>query len=368
VGAAWKENRQYGFGQFEDLLATVYKEYSYSTKRFAEFQEAAAELKMFPYQLSHLQKTRWLAADGRALGRLLKSWRILILDRETVIREAELERDSIYSTLTNRHFLLYAHWLQDVLDQLTSLSHFFQRKQGVIIGMDEILGKYINDILKQYGNANFAGTYTSIFLGETICKTSRFNADMSSCNTIESYNNAYEVSWKNTTITKNGPFAFEIENLRMEMIEQLRIKLINYFPRLSDERIGFGTPSTDFQLKHFNFLQTKALPVGEVNAADYKRKSENHVASIARHFKLDVREAISEWRVLVDDMVSSSNYHIQRNPQNHPVDFWAFVFNEIPNIGSTIKYLIKTTLVLPATSSDAERFRLFILVVLLSRY
>jgi hypothetical protein len=361
IGKAWHERGELGFVRLEEILSNIYKEFSQSPKRYAQFRKAAKSIGAHVYSLSSPhKKARWVAADERALTKLLLSWPALIQDRKDYAAHRSLDTDAVYLQLLSRKFLAYAHFVRDILAELASLSKYFQYEQGVIIGIDEMVNYFVNKKLVMYAQPGYLGRHQRDFLDETVCYLA--NEDPRSCQNIPEFFNTEVVTWHgialDNSLQSDRYFRYDIRELYVDMIESLRLKLMNYFPHLTDEPSGqLQEASTDLPLSIFNFLLLKRLPKTMVELDMYKESSSTNIRQLCLHFKLKTRETLDEWAALWDTLITCDDYDRQRHPKRHVGDFWSWVISgkKIPVPGENILYLLKAVLVQPSTSSDAER-------------
>ena len=120
------------------VLQAMYRYYNNSPKALRELREVAQALEMSVLKPNTILGTRWVAHMVKALGNMLKNFKALAMYFEDVQAGRKGTptmagvATSILQFLRSKKKMSFAHWLLDVLDEISRLSFHFQKDDSNI--------------------------------------------------------------------------------------------------------------------------------------------------------------------------------------------------------------------------------------------
>ena len=330
IKAAIRENP--GMKRFDGIVTELTNFYnSKSYKRKAHLRSTAIKENVNLYELHYAFKERWIMSDFTAVRAVLKGWKVFISDLKSIQKDIHFKNDwarakGIEKRLKSRTFVLGLHFLFDVLHSLKKFSVLSQQSAGLLIGK-ELFRKDLLNLPFQFEEHD--GPNVIKLLQETFCDT------IHTC-TAEEFLSNEVVIFNMVELEKDrNPLTF-IE-LRKKFLKSLANEIESYFPE--------GTYSA------FDKFIPKNLPLTVSEAFFY---GQNEVQELARKFNLDPETVSKEWINLLISMLDEDGFcdKLQKTAES----FWpAYLKRTDLNWGISIARLIRTILVLPASSADAER-------------
>jgi hypothetical protein len=377
--------------QFEFMLALesfvndIYKFYgSHGHKTNAHLREFAKAFDEIVLNYNYIFKIRWVSSEANALSKITKTWSLLnkhltrlynpgsvlpadepdnLNDDTTFSETVKSEAKRLHFTMLQRHLVTLMHFLLDVLNIFAIESKQMQRRDAVLIGQEKNW-KSLKSSLKQLKTSN--AHHLNNLLADSACSNiarqilkyiwKGTSEDIPKpkgtdpCKTLSAYEKSPYISWNgaelSTVITKpksqlnNDMRSFPIPPLseyRNQFIDLLIGELDKYFPVGSLKLFEVFDPSE--WPKSPNLLGTFGL---------------QEIAQLCNLLDLDDSLITTQqWTVLIKSIRADNDFWCLMKESRH-INFWSSVIGKF-NIEKQLLYLIKTVLILPIGSADAER-------------
>lgn len=230
----------------------------------------------------------------------------------------------------------FFHMALDILNSLKMLSTFLQSSAGTLIGKNDAIKNLkltLNKRITEVTNAKY-GKFELAFYDECTCVINDGGAiRRRKCTTDDLYDRADSIEYKGVTLSSTGNILLD----RKACIEAILIQVDEYFA---------GRNLADFDV----FLPPK-IPSESGSTLNYGLVSIRNLAS-ALGFSREL--IIDQWQLLLQKMIETTEF--LENRKAHPLHFWSkMLATESLPWSKEIKTFIRTILVLPIGSADAER-------------
>jgi len=314
--------------------------YGHGHKRKAHLRDFADEFGLKLREVNSVFETRWIASEYSSLFRLKDSWKTLYLDLESISRDnkhspsMQERARNLQKNLINKNFLLLLIFLMDVLQVLAHWSQLLQTRNGLLVGQEEIrTGMMENlEILKTND-----GTTMKVFLMIAKCGNDP-------CNSEERYRNSNPKYMSVKLIASTDKFS-KLNEIRHTIIDRIKDEIENYFP--------------EGNLKNFDILLPKKWPWERGLLFDFYGITE--IIELAKLFKIvedgnerQIHQLAQDWKQLTHQILKGEERCSMQTA--NPRDFWPYYLQKKNILWSEqMRKLIRTILVLPIGSADAER-------------
>lgn len=313
------------------LMTNFYNSRSYKRKEHLRNQATITGSDL--YELHFAFRQRWVMSDYTAVRAVVKAWKLLVEDLQIMQTEDDFRKDwdiaiGIENKLTKRQFVLGIHFFLDLLNSLKTYSVIAQQSAGILIGKEQFRKDLVNLPLSLINNE---GSFTTLLLRDAVCKGKEGNV----C-TVEEFLNLEDVVYKEIALSKDQN-SHKFLTQKNNFLESLTTEINKYFPEGSFE--------------DFDIFVPKNMPRDRNSALTYGCKE---IQNIATRFNYDPEIAGEDWKQLLLSMLEQDEYctSLQKSPES----FWpSYLRKTNLNWGTTIKLIVRTVLVLPANSADAER-------------
>lgn len=214
------------------------------------------------------------------------------------------------------------------------------------------VSKYYEQILDTFEHLKLEdGRYLKTFLIEAYCYNQISKTNVT-CNTVEIYEKSDVITYCGVTLRSdynernviNEQNAPPLRKYRQEILQSLIDSIKSYFP--------------EDNTKNFDIFLPTNIPNEESKIISY---GVIEIKSICTFFKWNQNDKdcgilLNEWIVLLRSIISSPQFCNLHNDQTTIFAFWS-QFLKMPSIAWTekTKKMIKTILVLPVGSAEAER-------------
>ena len=260
-----------------------------------------------------------------------------IVESEIFDKSTKALADDLLKKIVNRWFILFLHFLLDILDNIQVKSKLLQEKGGTIAGKNFIIQKLIDSIESmKLSDPSIMKAY----LSSVVCQT-EIECDENSYNTFDI------ITWQDVELSKSNTFK-PLYEIRTNIIEGIVEELNRYFP--------------DFELEAFDIFDPYYIPNDIYSLKNYGIES---IKIIYNLFDFDCTQEslIENWNILLMSMFEK--YHDTwcnvKGLKTH--EFW-FNFLIIEEIWTDCtKFLIRTILSIPGKDSICLTFCLFIFLL-----
>lgn len=296
------------------------------------------------YELIYIFNVRWIASNYKAMTKIKNMLEAIIVDL------GEITEDSSFTGATRekarvlrentieRKFLLFLHFLLDVVYELNRWSLRLQERSGVLI---DFL-RFKRDITTTFHMMkNDDSRQLNAYLNEVLCKDN--NGAIEKCGSVAKYEASPYVLYHNIELIRDGREGSipTLSAVRETYLSSLIDELESYFP--------------DGHLEDFGVLSPERMPKPNDQPAT-RFYGLTEIRNLENLFGLDVEATIDDWQTLLESIVKSNNYCKIKRDEAESVDFWATLMSWKEIIwGRYIEKLIKIVLVLPISSAEAER-------------
>ena len=345
VGRAWNEKSY--FQKLEELTNSIHNFYfNKGHKRFAHYRETIDAFDASLYKFNYIFEVRWISSEYSALEKIFKSFKYLHLDLSDLI--ANENTDGITKTkargiirmLEDKNLFKFLSFALDVLYVIKTLSlHFQQTKGGPIgqnIAINNVKNELINRIQNQVGDTarRMYGTFESRFMNEGRGKQNDDGNIRKFSLNERNFWTAEEIEYS-TILLKNNLNLGNID--RGDFIGKLIEQIDSYFP------------FSEFQ--HFDDFIPDRLPTHSTAATNYAIES---VRKISDTYGANSNTVIEQWLQLIQKLPETKTFIDFR--KSDPITFWGKVLAD-RNLPwhPEIKMFVRSLLVLPIGSADAER-------------
>lgn len=349
------DKSMYFRNDFEKNIDNLVRFYNFhSTKRKAHLVKTGIHFKIKLYEIHFISQTRWISSEFKILTNVKKNWFLYVNDLKAIASDKNFDKKTkdkahlLHSIITGVNFLSALHFVLDVLMHLSYWSQRLQERYGLLVGFSSFYAQ-IMDTFDHLKIEN--GRFLKTFLSQTYCYNEITDENVT-CDTFGHYESADVVTYSGIVLhedyeeteqisEKNAP---PLSKYRQDFLESLISSIKNYFP--------------EDDTKNFDIFLPTNLPSEESKIISY---GVNEIISICMFFKWNEQDdncesLLNEWIILLRSIISSPKFCTFNNDQTSVFAFWA-QFLKMENIAWTIKTkkMIKTILVLPVGSAEAER-------------
>lgn len=320
---------------------------------------------MRSYRITYAFDVRWATSEYLVLGKLRESLALLLVALEslsvdnTFRSETRAKATGILRTIRKRSFILILFHLSDFMSQISSYSKKLQTSAASLIGQE---GHRANLFRYVELSGEMEGKFLKQLLEIMECRTGPHSTAYHKCRSVDEIECSMQVRLlygkaldkkvnledkDATTCSRAEPKQFE--KLRREISVAMMNSLKHYFP--------------EKQFQDFEILHPKNFNRDEMRLRSY---GTTEIGNLATRFELDSDKVVSEFQNLMYDIAESVNYGVLVNLRPHQL--WARILRD-PDITmrSSIRKLIRTVLVIPASSADAERSFSYMNIIKTSR-
>lgn len=334
------------YKKVEKLLEAVYNFYNkHGHKQKQHIRTLADVMEVRFYEFHNRHGIRWLTADYRAVQAILRNWKLLIEDIDSIAVDPDFsdivkaKAIGIRSTITGKNFLAILHFTQDILTEMQQWTLKFQQRAATLIGLEEYRENMIKAI-EQYKTSN--GPYLSGFLVK-----GKLNIPMIQIRkpayTLQQYYSAQNVIFNDIELTNDMGKVDQINDFRENFIQNIIDQLNSYFP--------------EGRLTAFDILLPKKWPIDKASLTTYGQAEIQSLAQKFMHWMPTTTQAIDigiQWKNLLQKIADKPGFCESKLAE--PNIFWKkYLADTTVHWGTELKELIRIALVLPIGSADAER-------------
>jgi len=345
IGYAW--GKQTEFKHLETTVNGLYSFLMVNRKRNVLKNTAYALEKEF-FELNYIHKIRWAASEYNAMKKIFKMYGIIIIALEDISTDEEFDSDDkakavgFLNIMKQRNFLSYLSFITDILEDLSYISREFQTKTSLVVGQMKRM-QDLKELIRSKKTTDHTGTFTTALLIESTC--SENNEDYDQCENMNSFETSKFVKYKDVVFSNpreriRGFTYPPCSNMKINYVDLLFNSLTEYYPL---RVIG-----------SFDAFDLKNFPTTKSETSRYKQIE---IGQLANYFSLDLTVIMNEWRNLLEILVEKDE-KLNNERKHSPKIYWAIVAGAEWinwNNKAGILRLIKTAMVLPVSSSDAER-------------
>lgn len=323
------------FTIFESLINKLFQFYNWNaSKRKTHLKETAIKCNLRVYEMNYIFKERWISSELQSIINLKKMWLLLTKDLDLISNDNTFDVNSrdkaknLEEKIKGKKFLAILNFVADILQHLSFWSLKMQERTALLVDFSDFQEKIINTF-EHLKNTN--GKDLNMLLQGAKC-------DEDICHTIGNY------------------YDSNVEYLGVKLYSETDVPLITEFREtfliaLINE-IKSYFPSSD--LKLFKVFRPQEIPsdVGEAltyGVIEIKRLCETFVMD-------DCYEVVGDWGNLLVSIIENEKFCDYKNQKTDTYAFWSFYLNEVGIVWTerTLE-LIRTVLVIPIGSADAER-------------
>ena len=138
----------------QSMTNEIYKFYfGHSHKRRAHILQFSG---LDDFYLNYIFDVRWVASERRALQRFYEKFDVIVADLKMVIEQTNMEFDQltiskatgILNTITDKNFLMFLAFFNDVLNHISLFSKEIQTREGILINQAEYLRRLRDSLLR----------------------------------------------------------------------------------------------------------------------------------------------------------------------------------------------------------------------------
>ena len=329
-------------------LHATYKKSSHK-KRSRLIEMALSEQEVF-YQPRHVFDVRWITSEYDALYSLYRNWKLYVLDLKEMSQDMDLTEEQrraaldMANELLSRKFVVANMFLLDATKKLSVESQTMQRDTSFVFEKygerDSLLTSI--ELLKSE-----PGKFLNTLQEQVICTIGNMdmhkifkNKKTSFCSLLGIYESEI-VIWRGIQLApsdydSDAPRIFEV---REKFVNKLIEELGSYFP--------------EAEFKYFQIFNPKLFPTGESQLENYGKME---IGKIAVQFGYDEFMLVDQWLTLMGSFATFKDFCKDRTSGSKA--FW-HKYLSLPQESFTIppelRKLIEIILILPTTSSPAER-------------
>jgi hypothetical protein len=285
-------------------------------------------------ELNYIFETRWISSEKMAVMRVIENWPILAKSLSDINQDLSFDKDTratakgLLNYLTDRNCLAILHFMGDLLNHLGEYSKKMQRVDGLMIDQSKTLKDLMSTLKKAEEKDD---VLLKRMLSESSC-----NYEVG-CTLQEFEEPETDVAFHNVDIPHGNKFKKRLSEIRSSLITSLLTELKSYFP--------FSEIDTYSVLRPINIPET---------IADQHYYGIEEITKFAMHLQLPVQDTINQWRHLLEYVTQHPEFCDRKKGKTKY--FWHFFLNpEIYTGGEDIAYIVKSVLVTPISSADAER-------------
>ena len=329
------------FKTFDSIINDLYKFYnSYSSKRKTHLRETAQGLNIAFYELNYIYRTRWISSEFHAINNFKRMWLSVTSDLKLISNDRSFKveiRDkarSILNKILGKNFLVILNFVFDVLEHLSFWSQKLQQKTAMLV---DFTG-FVDNITLTFETLKVNnGKGLALLLEHSMC-------DGIECESIEEFYDSEHLKYQNVELINDRgydedivPFLYEIRDRFLnDIISQIK----QYFPVK--------------ELSLFKIFAPSEFPTNIAGSLSYGVRE---ISNLCRIFKLkDCEDLLIDWAKLIESIISHEYFCELRSGNTETYVFWSR-FLKFKSINWTLKtkQLIRTVLVIPIGSADAER-------------
>jgi len=331
-----------------------------NSKNIALMADLAKILQDRVYRITIPFTERWSESEFYVLNNLRRSIPIYRLGYENIISstefsaEARSKAEGLRKIVTNRKFILLVSHFQDIMGELKHYSKMFQYEGGLLIGKEKHRNKLLT-VLESRKQGD--GRHLKQLLSELKCMKTPLSSSYTDCRSAEDVETSHMVRW---TPTSNGKWKGPIQQLEF-YLEELGNTRGSNAPkpftdlrnRISDNLIAqVRAYFPEGDLADFEVFHPESFDLPRVLDRSFGTEE---VQRLAVRFRLSGETVVSQWQNLVYQLASRNDYEELIKLQ--PYVLWPKVLGEttLTGMGRELRKLVRTLLVIPASSADAER-------------
>jgi hypothetical protein len=317
---------------FESTINSVYNFYSRSHKLKAHLRQTAYSMNVNITELSYIYKERWISSEYGAIKEFNKSWLVLHTDLEDISNDKKQfnpvtrsKANRILNKIRQREFVMNIQFLLDFLSSFSQYNLLLQKRAGLVIGAESIRIGMLNitEALKSKDGYNLVNFYYSLQCS---------NAQNRVCY-IEDYISSDTVYWQNKKLTNSTSY---LNEYREQFLNDITNQINSYFP--------------EGELNSFQIFTPKMIPDDESKIEFY---GVEELKLICNKFGYDYLTIFEDWKRVLKNIISRADFcQIGKSDPNY---FWPYFLNKQVGWTEALKKMIRTVLVIPIGSADAER-------------
>lgn len=378
------------FGDIEAKINKLYSFYSQSTKRynsFWEFLDLQDEDKIY---FSKIYKVRWVTSHLKAIKGIYNNHHLITDHLQTIVsspsshtKKAIKKAEKLLDFLLDKSVLVIYPFNIDIQTSFSIESKIMQKKDDSIISQARAKYYLLDEINKMLMIEETTGETQKFLTSEAMCFddediadififTEKANAEITKkaakattpkekeeilerlapnpkpyCDSLEHYDASPVIVWRLQKFKTHLKNFKKLSSFKDDYIDKLNNFVDHYYP--------------ETEMQHFEALDQRfwndAFDV-ETLIPDIKK--------IAKLLSIEDENIGQAFVDLFNVIKGRSDLWCNIHASN-PVDFWGAILREV-EVPSSLKHLIKSSLVIPLSSAEAERaFRLPFQITIISQ-
>jgi hypothetical protein len=326
----------FAFESFLNKLYTFY--YSHGHKRKAHLIDTAMHAGMEKVlALNYIFEVRWISSEKMAVMRVIDNWKLLVSDLEGIVRDDDDEgfKDDIIQTATgmlatlkDRNFLAILHFMGDLLNHLSYYSKKMQQADGLLIDQTKNMEGLLDSMKQISGKED---TSLNSLLIKSVCDSEP------GCTLSQWEDPQVSAKFDGVDLSYGERKFKKLTKIRYDLVTGLIQELQSYFPAS--------------EISTYSILKPSNFPEEESERYLY---GVTEISKLSTTLQLPIVDTVNEWRELMEFVIKDPEFCRRKEGQTKL--FWRHFLNpKVYNSGNNIAYLIKSVMVTPIGSADAER-------------